>query len=798
MAKGTADAVRRHIHRMAARHNDSRATDRELLERFAAQRDEAAFEALFRRHAAPVLAAGRRALGNAHDAEDVCQAAFLLLAQKASSQRWQTSVAGWLHRTAHLLALKARTAATRRARREANAAPRSAANPLAEITGQELLTALDEELLALPEPLRAPLLLCYLQGATRDEAAQRLGCSLATLKRQLELGRAQLHAALVRRGLGLSAVLLGTLLAQQTAGAAATIGLARQTARAARAVAAGKSVDGVVSSHVSQMVEGGLGMMCANRFKAALTLLLVGGLIATAGALAVSAGDDRQTGTPPKEAPAPQARNAERPAAAPARAQGTTLRYKFKEGDEFNYVVNKKMETHTTAAGNDRAVVTTRTYDVTWKVVGVDSDGNAKMTLTIDRFRYMEDSGFPGSQVEFDSRKHKNPVGAPAVVRLLSAVLKAQVGAEFTCTKSPRGEVSDFKVPKKVADAVKNTQGLKALYSTESFKQQLACQGSVVLPRDPVSRNGGWKEKIDTGVAGGHARMTVETKATYQGVGQVQAIVTAERIGVQVTPVVGQELLRAVALAVDGEVEHVVRVGGVTQVHPQPRRAQQVGHQLLYLHRRVVGVQRPRLEHAAHHQVVQRPQQVGSRRQPVRQRGAVQEDALPLVDPLQAMQRQVIDARADDQVSQQARPRQPLGDRHRWLGRGDHHGTRVQELARRHRWFWPWTVAHGLGRWRALLRVGIGGCRRRRRNDGGRCGLGFGFGRWQGLGLLARPSVLPGGFRGQRAATRADVLVDEVLDHEQRRWPVLELFALVHADVDAHLTAARTDMCRLR
>ena len=59
-----------------------------------------------------VLATGRRVLGNAHDAEDVCQAAFLLLAQKASSQCWQTSVASWLHKTAHLLALKARTAAT--------------------------------------------------------------------------------------------------------------------------------------------------------------------------------------------------------------------------------------------------------------------------------------------------------------------------------------------------------------------------------------------------------------------------------------------------------------------------------------------------------------------------------------------------------------------------------------------------------------------------------------------------------------------------------------------------------------
>ena len=156
MAKGTADAVRRHIHKLVQRQNDTLATDRELLQRFSEQRDEAAFEALFRRHGSMVLAAARRVSGNAHDAEDVCQATFLLLAQKAASQRWQSSIANWLYQTASLLALKVRTAATRRARREGRVAPRSPSHPLAEITGQELLAALDEELLALAEPLRAP------------------------------------------------------------------------------------------------------------------------------------------------------------------------------------------------------------------------------------------------------------------------------------------------------------------------------------------------------------------------------------------------------------------------------------------------------------------------------------------------------------------------------------------------------------------------------------------------------------------------------------------------------------------
>ncbi len=61
-----------------------------------------------------------------------------------------------------------------------------------------------------------------------------------------------------------------------------------------------------------------------------------------------------------------------------------------------------------------------------------------------------------------------------------------------------------------------------------------------------------------------------------QRVGQVQAVVAAERIGVQVSLVAGQELLRAITSAVKREVEHVVRMSGIAQVRPHPRRAEQM------------------------------------------------------------------------------------------------------------------------------------------------------------------------------------------------------------------------------
>src|SRR5262249_4712942 len=111
---------------------------------------------------------------------------------------------------------------------ERRAGGRPAADPLSELTGREVLAALDEELHKLPERLRAPLVLCYLEGKARDEAAHELGWSLGTLKRRLEQGRASLHARLARRGISLAA-----LLAAGAAGVAVPSAWAAATARAA-------------------------------------------------------------------------------------------------------------------------------------------------------------------------------------------------------------------------------------------------------------------------------------------------------------------------------------------------------------------------------------------------------------------------------------------------------------------------------------------------------------------------------------------------------------------------------------
>jgi RNA polymerase sigma factor (sigma-70 family) len=146
------------------------AADAELLARFIGRRDEAAFASLVARHGPMVLGVCRRVLSDAHHAEDVAQATFLVLAREADTIRRAGSLAAWLHRTARNLALKHRRAEARRRRREVRASTPTAPDPLDELTVRELLAIFDEQLQRLPEPQRLPLILCCLEGCTQGEA----------------------------------------------------------------------------------------------------------------------------------------------------------------------------------------------------------------------------------------------------------------------------------------------------------------------------------------------------------------------------------------------------------------------------------------------------------------------------------------------------------------------------------------------------------------------------------------------------------------------------------------------------
>jgi RNA polymerase sigma factor (sigma-70 family) len=175
--------------------------DGELLNRCVTGLDEAAFTVLVERHGEMVYSVCSRILRNPHDAEDACQATFLVLARKASSIRKQPSVASWLHgvaRRASLTVLRERAARQRHERKASTGEPQStsATDP----PWSEVLVLLDEELERLPDRIRGPIVLCYLEGKTRDEAAAALGITQGRLHGLLQRGRALLHDRLAKRG----------------------------------------------------------------------------------------------------------------------------------------------------------------------------------------------------------------------------------------------------------------------------------------------------------------------------------------------------------------------------------------------------------------------------------------------------------------------------------------------------------------------------------------------------------------------------------------------------------------------
>jgi RNA polymerase sigma factor (sigma-70 family) len=186
-------------------------TDRDLLGRFAAARDGAAFAELVRRHGPVVLAACRRGVGHHHDADDAFQAVFLVLARRAGAIRRPELLGNWLYRVAVRVARNARRAATRRRAREVQAVDVPEPVAPAAAVPDDLGPVLDEELDGLPAWYRDAVVLCDLRGLSRADAAAALGVPLGTLASRLDGGRKRLAARLARRGvtLAVAAVLCG-------------------------------------------------------------------------------------------------------------------------------------------------------------------------------------------------------------------------------------------------------------------------------------------------------------------------------------------------------------------------------------------------------------------------------------------------------------------------------------------------------------------------------------------------------------------------------------------------------------
>jgi RNA polymerase sigma factor (sigma-70 family) len=281
-------------------------TDGQLLQEFLSRRDEAAIEALVRRHAPMVWGVCRRILRNHHDAEDAFQATFLVLVRKAAAVVPRALVANWLYGVANRTALKARTTAARRQRRERQVAELPEPVRAGQDRDHDLQAVLDQELGRLPDKYRLAILYCDLEGKTYKEAARQLGCPEGTLAARLARGRAMLAKRLTRHGVVPSGGALAAALAPGGASASVPASVVSATVNAATVSAAGKEAVGAISVEVAALTEGVLKAMLLTKLKIALAGCFVFLLVCGAGLVASRA----QEGT--NEPAARQAREDEK------------------------------------------------------------------------------------------------------------------------------------------------------------------------------------------------------------------------------------------------------------------------------------------------------------------------------------------------------------------------------------------------------------------------------------------------------------------------------------------------------
>jgi RNA polymerase sigma factor (sigma-70 family) len=175
-------------------------TDSELLQSFLTREDPDAFRCLIERHGSMVLAVCRSVLAEHHDVEDAFQTTFLILAKSAASIKQGESLGPWLHRVALRVARRARFQAWERRTRE-TVGQTLRADHSTDAPDYSFVPLLREEISRLPERYRLPVVLCYLEGKTNEEAAAELRCPVGTVKGRLSRARDRLRDRLTRRGL---------------------------------------------------------------------------------------------------------------------------------------------------------------------------------------------------------------------------------------------------------------------------------------------------------------------------------------------------------------------------------------------------------------------------------------------------------------------------------------------------------------------------------------------------------------------------------------------------------------------
>jgi RNA polymerase sigma factor (sigma-70 family) len=303
MVKGQLGVVLRYIRTLTGPGGEGTpTTDGELLRQFVTRRDEAAFTALMERHGPMVLGVCRRLLRQPQDVDDVFQATFLVLLQRADSIARADSVGSWLYGVARRLAVRIRANARKRQARERGGIETLSVTGDTAADVYDLGPVLDEELCRLPEKYRAPLVLHYLSGRTKAETARDLGWTEGTVSGRLARGRELLRARLTRRGVALAGLLAACGLVEGEGPAAVPPALRDATLLGVSRFATGAAAGTGTAVRLAREM---LRSLFLAKLKVVVGLVLALGALAGAAVLFASRGPDERLPDEPSPQVAP-------------------------------------------------------------------------------------------------------------------------------------------------------------------------------------------------------------------------------------------------------------------------------------------------------------------------------------------------------------------------------------------------------------------------------------------------------------------------------------------------------------
>jgi RNA polymerase sigma factor (sigma-70 family) len=303
MATRPTGQVIQHLRKAVLLRDGGGLTDGQLLGCFLDHRDEAAFATIVKRHGPMVWGVCRRLLPH-HDAEDAFQATFLVLVRKAASIEPREMVANWLYGVAHRMALHSRRTTTRWRTRERQVTQMPEPAVAEQDPWHDLQPLFDQELARLPDKYRVAIVLCDLEGKTRNEAARLLGCPEGTLAARLARGRVLLAKRLARQGFVVSGGAVAAVLSQSAAPASVPPSVVSSTIKSASVFAAGQAA-GVVPARVAALAKGALKAMFLSKLRVVAAVVAALAVVALGAGLLYRVQATAEAAAPPPTALAP-------------------------------------------------------------------------------------------------------------------------------------------------------------------------------------------------------------------------------------------------------------------------------------------------------------------------------------------------------------------------------------------------------------------------------------------------------------------------------------------------------------